>query len=143
MVLVVIPSSIATKVSRKYTNLRRKLIRAGGRRTYPIIKLRQNIANALSINGGYIDPHKLKKPIYNDWIKKKYKVFFYGHWYYAVILMVNSTGEPIAKVVDALYEGDYHNDTMQTNPYDENKRCINSIITEVINCYLRENLLSA
>ena len=74
MVLVVIPQSIAIKVSRKYTNLRRQMLRSRERRPYPISKLKQNIANALSINGGYIDTHDIKEALYNDWIVKNYKV---------------------------------------------------------------------
>lgn len=104
-------------------------------RAYPIAKLRQNIANALSINGGYVDPHKLKEPLYNVWVANKYKVLPYNHWFYAVRLMINSQGEVIARVVDALYEGDYHNDTMQTKPY-ENKVLINRIISETISKYI-------
>ena len=110
------------------------------RRPYPISKLRQNIANALSINGSYIDPHKLKEPLYNAWITNKYKVIFHSHWYYAVQLMIDSKGETIAKVVDALYEGDYHNDTMETKPYESILK-INRIISEVINQYIRQNLI--
>ena len=139
MVLVVIPNFIAIKVSRKYTNLRRQMRRRTGR-AYPIARLRQNIANALSINGGYVDPHKLKEPRYNAWVTNKYKVLPYNHWFYAVQLMINSKGEFIARVVDALYEGDYHNDTMKTKPY-ESKILINRIISETINNYLKRNLL--
>jgi len=40
MILVIIPPSIAIKVSRKYTNLRRKMRRSTGR-AYSIVKLRQ------------------------------------------------------------------------------------------------------
>lgn len=141
MVLVVIPQSIAIKVSRKYTNLRRQMLRSRERRPYPISKLKQNIANALSINGGYIDPHDIKEPLYNDWITKKYKVLPHNHWYYAIQLMIDSKGETIAKVVDALYEGDYHNDTMETKPYEENKLNFNRIIIETINRYLEQNLI--
>lgn len=141
MVLVVIPQSIAIKVSRKYTNLRRQMLRSRERRPYPISKLKQNIANALSINGGYIDTHDIKEPLYNDWIVKNYKVLPYSHWYYAIQLMIDNKGETIAKVVDALYEGDYHNDTMETKPYEENKLSINRIIIETINRYLLQNLI--
>ena len=134
MVLVVIPNFIAIKVSRKYTNLRRQMRRSTGR-AYPIARLRQNIANALSINGGYVDPHKLKEPLYNAWVTNNYKVLPYNHWFYAVQLMINSQGEVIARVADALYEGDYHNDTMQTKPY-ESKVLINRIISETISKYI-------
>ena len=155
MVLVVIPQSIAIKVSRKYTNLRRQRLRSGSRKPYPISKLRENIANALSINGGYVDPHDLKEPLYSSWITNKYKVLAYNHWFYAVRLMTNANGEVIAKVVDALYEGDYHNDKMRTRPFkmdspDDMSNLVDwkeykaqTIITETINNYLRKNLLLA
>lgn len=80
--------------------------------------MHQNIANALSINGGYVNPHDLKEPIIADWKARLYKVFNYSHWYYAVSLRRNSDGDTIAVVCDARYEGDYHNDTMQTTPYE-------------------------
>lgn len=134
MVLVVIPNFIAIKVSRKYTTLRRQMRRSTGR-AYPIAKLRQNIANALSINGGYVGPHKLKEPLYKAWVTNIYKVLPYNYWFYAVQLIINPQGEVIARVVDALYEGDYHNDTMQTKPY-ESKVLIKRIISETISKYI-------
>ena len=57
-------------------------------------------------------------PIYNKWKEQQYKVISYGHWFYALILVKKASGEIVAKVVDALYEGDYHNDKMQTKPYE-------------------------
>jgi hypothetical protein len=153
MVLVVIPNSIAIKVSRKYTNLRRQRLRSGSRKPYSIAKLRANIANALSINGDYIDPHDLKEPLYSLWITNKYKVLPYNHWFYAVKLMINANGETIARVVDALYEGDYHNDTMKTRPFrmdnpddksnlvDWKEYKIKSIIRETIEQYLKQHLI--
>lgn len=117
MINVIIPPRISLLVSRKYTNLRRQQRRATGR-AYPIAKMRQNIANALSINGGYVNANDLKEPIIADWKAKLYKVLNYSHWYYAVSLRRNSDGDTIAVVCDARYEGDYHNDTMQTTPYE-------------------------
>ena len=128
MVLVVIPQSIAIKVSNKYSTLRRQKARRTGR-LYPIAQLRTNISNALSINGDYIDANKLRNPTYNDWINKGYKVLPYSHWFYAITLMVRSDGEVIAKAVDSLHESDYHNDKMQTKPY-ENRSLFSSIVKE-------------
>jgi len=130
MVLVIITPPIAIKVSRKYTNLRRQKIRSTGK-AYPLTKLKQNIAQALSVNGDYVDPIELKEPIYNDWILKNYKVLHYGHWFYAVQVMTGAEGEIIAKVVDALYDGDYHNDKMETKPYDESIQKILSLIERI------------
>ena len=121
MINVIIPQQIALIVSRKYTNLRRRQLRATGK-AYPIAKMRQNIANALSINGGYVIPSDLKVPIIEEWKTKLYKVLHYGHWYFAVRLKQNCAGDTIAVVRDAKYEGDYHNDTMQTTPYESLKR---------------------
>ena len=73
MVLVTIPQSIAIKVSNKYVNLRRQMMRSRERRPYPISKLHENIRNALSIAGDYIDPRKLQEPIYKAWVDNKYK----------------------------------------------------------------------
>ena len=126
MILVVIPQSIAIKVSRKYTNLRRQMKNNEGR-TYSIEKLKQNISNALSINGQYIDSYKLREPVLETWVANGYRVLNYNHWYYAVFLFTNPKGEVVAKVVDAIYEGDYHNNKMQTKPYESVYKIANLI----------------
>lgn len=139
MINVIIPPRISLLVSRKYTNLRRQQHKATGR-AYPIAKMRQNIANALSINGGYVNLHDLKEPIIADWKAKLYKVLNYRHWYYAVSLRRNNDGDTIAVVCDARYEGDYHNDTMQTTPYESLIRGHNLIKESQLRYIIRETL---
>ena len=86
--------------------------------TYSREKLYSNIRSALSCDGTFIEDFDIKEPIINQWKNSKYKVFHYRHWYYAVKLAQNQTGDMIAITQDALYEGDYHNDSMTTTPYE-------------------------
>ena len=46
-------------------------------------------------------------------------VIGYSHWFFLVEFQTNKRGQIIASIKDACYEGDYHNDTMNTTPYDE------------------------
>lgn len=44
-----------------------------------------------------------------------------------------------AIVEDACYEGDYHNDNMETTPYDESLKRIKYIVLETIRCFIKES----
>lgn len=118
MIEVIIPEKIANIVKQRYKTLRRQK-RQNGEYTYPLQQLYNNISTALSINGDYIDPTIIRNPIIQEWKAKGYRVIPFKHWFYAVQLRRMANGETAAVAVDARYEGDYHNDTMQTKPYNE------------------------
>ena len=118
MIEVILSRNVISIVSQKYTSLRRQLLRSG-QRNYSNDKLRNNISTAISINGDYIEPSSIRNPIIQEWKAKGYKVIPFKHWFYAVQLRRMPNGETAAVAVDARYEGDYHNDTMQTKPYNE------------------------
>lgn len=137
MIQVVLPTNIAHIVSRKYTSLRRQMRRKTGR-AYPIAQLYDNIRNALSINGCMIELYNIKVPTYNKWKNLGYKVISSNHWYYAIQFKRRGDGSIVACAVDALYEGDYHNDIMQTKPYECKEMFLSHIISESINNLIRE-----
>ena len=118
MIEVILSRNVISIVSQKYTSLRRQLLRSG-HRNYSNDKLRNNISTAISINGDYIEPTLIRNPIIQEWKAKGYRVIPFKHWFYAVQLRRMPNGETAAVAVDARYEGDYHDDTMQTKPYNE------------------------
>lgn len=117
----------------------------GLRPYYTRAKMLGNIRSAIGVNGTFVEPTDIRNPILSGWQKNGYKVWPHDHWYYAVRLMQNSNGDPIAVIFDAEYEGDYHNNTMQTKPYSESKiRNVNFVITESqLRQIIRESLIAA
>ncbi len=99
-------------------------------RTYPRTKLINNIRNATSIHGDLVDPIQLKEPTYIPWKNLGYKVIKHNHWYYAIRVVVDFCGRVIGYGIDGLYEGDYHNDTMKTKPYESKIYKKSIILTE-------------
>ena len=117
MIEFIITKAVSKIVVDKYTALYHQRRKALGR-AYPRTQLIANIRSALSCNGDYIDEINIKEPIVNKWKTAKFKVYHYKHWYYAIKLMLSPNGDTIAVAQDALYDGDYHNDTMETKPYE-------------------------
>lgn len=117
MIELIITRTVSKIVVDKYTSLYRQRRRALGH-TYPRAQLTANIRAALSCSGDFIDEANIKEPIVHKWKVAGYKVYHYGHWYYALNFMLDTNGDTIAVTQDALYEGDYHNDTMTTTPYE-------------------------
>lgn len=126
MIEVYLSKIARDKVVKKYTSLYQAMKKKMGK-AYPRNQLIANIKNALSINGRSVDISQLSVPIYNSWKSNEWKVIKYRHWYYAVRLVQKQDGTVIAYGVDALYEGDYHNDKMQTRPYESVYKIANLI----------------
>lgn len=59
-----------------------------------------------------------REPSVSKWKMSRYKVFYYKHWYYTVKFRVVPNNGIIAVAQDALYEGDYHDDNLETKPYE-------------------------
>lgn len=134
MIGVLLSKDVRDKVVKKYTSLYRAMKQKLGT-AYPKTKLADNIRNALSINGTSVDILHLKEPIYNSWKSNNLKVIKYNHWYYAIRLVKKPNGVLLAYAIDVLYEGDYHNDVMQTQPY------VDETILKVLNLIERMNNL--
>lgn len=119
-VIIRIPkdSSIRQKIRTVYTDLH-KLWRQENPYSalYTVAKLRQNIRNALSIHGRVFKEERFSHSRYNKWGNGI--VIFYSHFYWLVNFRQDRKGNIIADVEDACYEGNYHNDTMNTKPYGE------------------------
>lgn len=129
MIEIRLTKSTQRKVTQKYTALYRAMRRKMGR-TYPRTKLINNIRNATSIHGDLVDPIQLKEPTYIPWKNLGYKVIKHNHWYYAIRVVVDFSGRVIGYGIDGLYEGDYHNDTMKTKPYESKIYKKSIILTE-------------
>ena len=121
MIELIIPKTVSQIIINKYIELYRQQKKSLGK-AYPRRQLLANIRSALSCGGSYIDEINIKEPLVNKWKISKYKVYHYKHWYYALKFMVDSYGNTIAVAQDALYEGDYHDDNIETKPYESIRR---------------------
>lgn len=84
-------------------------------------QLEQNIKNASAINGKIVTDIDIKNSSFEDWASRGWKQLYHFHWYFAVTLNRTRDGEIIAVVQDAHYEGEHHNDTLTSQPYDESQ----------------------
>lgn len=123
-------SQVRRYIQNKYTDLFFAWKRANPTSTlYTQRKLRQNIRQALSIHGQTFKEEAFNQTEYAPWGKGL--DIKYGHWFYLVNISIDKKGRLIALVIDACYEGDYHNDTMNTTPYGETRKYSNrNIISE-------------
>lgn len=119
-ITVIIPrnSSVRKYVRDRYNELWNAWKRANPTsRDYTVTKLNTNIRNVLSVSGKQFNNNSFRMAIYTPWIGRK--VLPYAHWFFLVDFQQNRNSQIYAIVEDACYEGDYHNDTMNTTPYDE------------------------
>ena len=120
-VQVIIPknSNINSLIRRKYTELWQQWrIQNFPNRSYTRAKLNANIRNTLSVNGKIFNEQDFRPSIINKWNGRR--VLPFAHWYFLIRFQADLFGNVYAIIEDACYEGDYHNDTMTTKPY-ENK----------------------
>ena len=52
-----------------------------------------------------------------SWKTKGYREIVYKNWHFAVIVQLDMFDNNIAIVQDCVHDKDYHNDTMQTEPF--------------------------
>ena len=120
---VIIPpnSLLKEKIKDKYTYLYNEYLRTNPTsKSYTRGQLNTNIRNAASVGKIYVDDVQITQPRFDRWAKNGWFVIpCYNHWYFAVILTKTKKGIIRAEIQDACYEGDYHNDIMQTQPYNE------------------------
>ncbi|MCQ2083290.1 MAG: hypothetical protein MJY58_02175 [Bacteroidaceae bacterium] len=136
-------------IQAKYTELYRQWRRANPTsRDYPIIKLRQNIAKAYSVVKQSFPQTSFKQSTFIPWSSKGWYELYHFHWYFAISFVKDRRGNIRAQIEDAHYEGEHHNDTLTSQPYDESqirnskivlkendirnmvRRCIREIIQE-------------
>lgn len=115
-----VPKSLGLRqaIVDKYTNLYREY-----RRFYPDHKdytykqLRQNIAEVASIVRAEVEIEEIRRSTFIPWLDKDWKQIYYKHWYFA--LSIEKVDDNYVAIVrDAHYEGDHHNDSLLTKPYD-------------------------
>lgn len=146
IIRVIIPphSAIRRIIRDKYTDLYRQFHRKYPTSTaYARIHLLQNIRNAISVGRTTVTEYQLTIPIRNDWRANGWYVIpCHEHWYFAVILTRTKKGIVRAEIQDCCYEGDYHNDVLTSKPYESIiKNWINSLIIEVLNEYIKKNII--
>ena len=130
-VRVPIKSPVIGKVVKRYKTLYKQAKASGEGANYTTAMMWNNINKALCIDGMFLSEADLRKPILSQWDKSGFKVFYHSHWYYAVKLLRTVQNGIIASVVDACYEGQYHNDRTQ-RPYILKESTLRRIVTEVI-----------
>lgn len=124
-------------------------------RKYAFPKARRNIISALAFLRQTFEDNQVKKTTLANWQARGWNEIQYKSWHFAVIVQLDMFGNNIAIVQDCCHDKDYHNDTMETEPFkmdnaDDKSHLVDwkeykmmFIITETINSYLRKNLLLA
>lgn len=88
-------------------------------RAYTLTRMNSNIRNVLSVDGKEFEEHQFKRANITRWSGRN--VLPFAHWYFLVRFQEDLYGNKYAIIEDACYEGDYHNDSMNTKPYGESK----------------------
>lgn len=129
-------SPLRNKIKNTYTCLYKQFKNENPHdKTYTRKKLRQNISNVLSVGRIFVDESSLRQPQYNPWVQSGWiEIPSYRHWHFAVVKKIDKRGRTFFEIQDCVYEGDYHNDTMQTQPYNESKviRISETILKQII-----------
>lgn len=124
-------SNIRNKIRERYNELFQGWRRENpNSREYTIAKLNANIRNVLSINGQSFKEQEFRPSTIKEWSGRK--VLPFAHWFFLVRFQADNKGRVYAIVEDACYEGDYHNDNMNTQPYGESYLRLKQVITESI-----------
>lgn len=106
------------KIVEKYATLYREYRKFyPERKDYTYKQLRKSISEVATIVSANIDSSDIHTSTYIPWLDNKWKQFYYKHWYFALTIE-NVSGVLTAIVQDAHYEGDHHNDTLLSKPYD-------------------------
>lgn len=114
------------------------------KRKYAYNQVLRNINNVLSFYKVTFNDNQIRNTILLDWKRKGWKEIPYKNWHFAVIVQLDLFGRNVAIVQDCVHDKDYHNDTMQTEPFkmdspndmshlvDWKERRLNAIIAESI-----------
>lgn len=121
---------ISIKIDKKtYNNLSQKIIDFNlnlwyerlvniTKRKYSYTEAWKNIHSILSFFGESFNDNQLKKTIIKSWQNKGWYEIRYKNWHFAVTIQLGLFGNNIAIVQDCIHDKDYHNDTMQTSPFE-------------------------
>lgn len=115
-----VPKSLGLRqiIVGKYTNLYREYRRFyPERKEYTYKQLRKNIAEVAAIVHEEVELEDIRRSTFIPWLDRDWRQLYYKHWYFA--LTIEQIGDKYVAIVrDAHYEGDHHNDTLLTKPYD-------------------------
>ena len=115
-----VPKSVGLKqkIVEKYTFLYKEYRKFyPERKDYTYQQLRNNISQVASIVNSEIESSGVHTSTFIPWLDNDWKQFYYKHWYFAITIE-DLSGTLTAVVQDAHYEGDHHNDTLLSKPYD-------------------------
>ncbi len=115
-----VPKSLGLRriIVEKYANLYREYRRFyPERKEYTYKQLRKNIAEVAAIVREEVELEDIRCSTFIPWLDRDWKQLYYKHWYFALTIEKISDNY-VAIVRDAHYEGDHHNDTLLTKPYD-------------------------
>lgn len=87
------------------------------KRKYSYEQARKNIISALQFFCMTFDDSEVKKTQFLKWKNKEWFEIKYKNWHFAVIVQLDMFGNNVAIVQDCIHDKDYHNDTMQTEPF--------------------------
>lgn len=135
-------SQLRNKIKNTYIDLYRKYKRQNpADKTYTRTKLKQNISSALSTGRICVDESLLRQTKYNPWKQHGWmEIPPHSHWYFAVKKVIDKRGMVLLEIQDCVYEGYYHNDTMNTQPYDESRHISKSQLRKIIRESIRKYL---
>ena len=146
-------SGIIEKIRNFYLLLYKQRLYSNARFKYTRVQAERNIRNALSFIGQKYNDSVLKKTTMPQWSKNGWYEIRHKSWHLAVTVQLDLFGNNIAIVQDCCHDKDYHNDTMETEPFkmdnpddkshlvDWKELKLKTIIIETINQYLKENLV--
>lgn len=141
------------EIIRFYTNLWYDRLVNLTKRKYTYAIVWRNVRNVLTFYGQTFDDNQLKVPTLSTWKTNGWREIMYKKWHFAVVVQLDMFGNNIAIVQDCCHDKDYHNDTMETEPFrmdnpDDKSHLVDwkeiklkSIIKEIINQYLKQNLI--
>ena len=146
-------SKIIEKIRDFYLLLYQQRLYSNAKYKYPRSVAERNIRNTLSFIGKEFNNSELRRPINSQWARNGWYEIKYNNWHFAVVVQLDLFGNNIAIIQDCAHDKDYHNDTMQTEPFkmdspndqshlvDWKLHKLRRIIAETINDYLRKNLI--
>lgn len=85
---------------------------------YSYAKAWNNIHSVLSFFNESFDNKQLKKATIKSWRDKGLYEIRYKKWHFAVSIQLDIFENYIAIIQDCVHDKDYHNDTIQTSPFE-------------------------
>lgn len=122
------------------------------KRKYSYEQARKNIIDTLHFFSMTFDDLEVKKTRFLKWINRGWYEIKYKNWHFAVIVQLDMFGNNIAIVQDCIHDNDYHNDTMETKPFEKDndddvshlvdwkENYLNKLISEAIRNSIRKLL---